>query len=349
MVKKVKCKHCAGLFLPIRHGHIYCSDTCRKLQHKAKIRAKTQVKNRRRLNEKLLKLSSSAFGKYLIRELKRAGTVQALHSHTSDTLKELTLLRSKCTSASGYEDGRPLNTYELSHIYPVNDPKAIGLITPKNLTIAPAKFNRKHASKKPSANNQGDFLPRNTLLPKWQIPDKSEAIEILRLARKFIGKDFDKWLRSHTVSPTQRQALIKKLKEQGLPEKMLQDLNIEKLKNLAEEQDLSYFNTSESPENPRDIAIRELKRLGLDPELLEVLEYLQEYDWSLEDPSVEFIGDKDERLSLEHYLTNQALACIHGQPYLKEYKNKNILSYFKQRPEVIWHSNLKEDLDDEIL
>ena len=350
MLKKAKCKYCKGLFQPVRLGHRFCSDTCRKLQHKAKNRAKIQAKTKRRLGNKLQKLSNSAFGKYLVRELKRAGTVQALHGHTSETLKELALLRNNCTSAGGYEDGAPLNTYEVSHIHPVNDSEAVGLITPMNLTIAPAEFNRKHSSKKPTIGYKGEFLTRGQLLYKWRINDKSEALEILEIARVFIGKEFDIWLHSHTINQTQKQTLVKKLKGLGLPEKILIDLSIKELKTWADEEDLSYFNISKSPVEPQEMAIKELKRLRLAPELLQALEYLQECDWSLEDPEMEFIVVKEERLNFEAHLTWQAFACLHGQPFTTEYKNKPILKYFKEKAKRTLRSlAIGPELGDEIL
>jgi predicted nucleic acid-binding Zn ribbon protein len=78
MLKKLTCKHCVGLFQPIRTGNYYCSDTCRKLAFKSKTKAKTQAKRNRKLSEKLKKLANSAFGIYLVKELRRAGTAEIL-------------------------------------------------------------------------------------------------------------------------------------------------------------------------------------------------------------------------------------------------------------------------------
>ena len=349
MLRKVNCKHCKKLFQPIRQGHLYCSDNCRKLQHKTKNRVKNQAKNNRRLEAKLQKLSNSNFGKYLVRELRRVGTVQVLYGNTSDTLGELVSLRHRCTIASGYQDGMPLNTYEVSHIHPAYDSKSLGLLVPKNLTIAPDEINRKHATKKPIFGYMGEFLPTGRLLPEWRIPNKAVALDILKLARKFLGQDFDKWLSALSIPQTQSQTLIKGLKKKGLPEKILATLNLDKLKALAKEEDLSYFDMSRHPEEPRDVLIEELERLQLDPVLLEAMRALHNEYWSLEEPTTQFIGSAPEKNSFEEFLVSQALACLHGQPYTTEYKNKSILKYFKQKPRDILSYRDMGWVHDEIL
>lgn len=349
MLRKANCKHCKMLFQPIRQGHLYCSDNCRKLQHKAKNRVKNQAKNHRRLETKIQKLSNSNFGKYLVRELRRVGTVQVLYGNTSDTLGELVSLRHRCTIASGYQDGTPLNTYEISHIQPAYDPESLGLLIPKNLTIAPDEFNRKHATKKPISGYMGESLPTDRLLPEWRVPNKAVALDVLKLARKFLGQDFDKWLSAIVIPQTQSQVLIKGLKKKGLPEKILANLSLNKLKALAKEEDLSYFDISKPPEELRDVLIEELERLQLEPTLLEAMKYSQEQDWSLDEPSTEFTGTPSERKSLEEFLTSQALACLHGQPYKTEYKNNFILRYFKQKPKEVFSSRDMGWESDEIL
>jgi hypothetical protein len=111
-----KCAYCSDLFKPVRAGHCYCSDICRKLKNIAKKKKEADVRRSRRVDQKLKILSGSSFGQYFVPELKRAGTVQILSQHISESLNELVALRRKCTTSSGCSDGESLGTYELSHI-----------------------------------------------------------------------------------------------------------------------------------------------------------------------------------------------------------------------------------------
>jgi len=342
MLKKTQCKYCSRLFQPTRQGHMYCSDTCRKLQHKAKNRTKIQAKSKRRLREKLIKLSSSAFGQYLIHEIRRAETVQILHGHTSISLKDLASLRRRCTAVSGYEDGKFLGTYELSHIYPVKDSKSIGLLSPKNLTIAPRAFNRKHASKKPIKGYLGESLARCNLDDSWRISNQAESLEILKLIRKYLGEEFDKWLQPHLINQTQRQALIKQLKQMGLLEKILKTMKLEQLKAIAKEEDISYFDISKAPIEPRLLLINELERLGVGYKLLGILELLEAEEMDVFTPAkYKFIGTQKDKEDFEKYIIEQSLACIHGQPYTTKYNNKEMLRYFQIRELKVFRSHSK--------
>jgi hypothetical protein len=212
MLKKRSCKHCVGLFQPVRTGHFYCSDTCRKLAFKAKNRSKTQAKTNKKLSVKLQKLANSAFGIYLIKELRRAKTVEILQGHTSETLTALVQLRRRCTAIGGYEDGDSLGYYELSHIYPVSGKDRIGLLSLSNLAITPKTFNRKHGTKLPIKGYVGSSIPKALLLSQWKLDGSLDSLEVLKLARKYLGEEFDTWLKKHLINQTQKGAILKKLK-----------------------------------------------------------------------------------------------------------------------------------------
>lgn len=350
MLRKQACKYCAGLFRPLRVGHIFCSDTCRKLKFKAKKASDTKKKLSRRLEKKLGILSASAFGKFLVREIRRAGSVQILHGHTAASLADLVSLKRRCTSAAGFKDGESLGAYELSHIYPVGNTKSkhIGLLRPKNLTIAPKEFNRKHSTKLPSCGYLGQSIPRSTLNPQWSIRDNSSSQEILALARKFIGADFDTWLKKHNITLTQKQGLIRTLKKAGYHEERLRDLNLKDLKAIADDEDVGYFHMTANPAEIDDIIVEELKRLKIGEDLSNALEYLLAEEWSfLYDSKFKFIGTNSEKKAFNKYLITQSLACLHGQPYSKVWKKKAVLQYFKEQKESP-HKLYVDDEDAEI-
>lgn len=352
MLKRIKCIYCAKLFQPIRTGHCYCSGNCRKLQFKAKKRAENKKKVSRRLGEKLQKLSSSSFGKYLIREFKRAGTVEILKDHTSETLAGLVALKRRCTSAAGFENGEAVGFYELSHIYPVGGVKSkyVGLLNGKNLTIAPKEFNRKHSNKIPVCGYKGQQTLRCELESKWRVLDSLSSLEILRLARKYVGDDFDAWLSKHIVTPTQKQALIKQLTKAGFDKLRLQDFSLSQLKSMAADEDVAYFNMSKNPEGIKTVLIEELSRLGVGADFKVVLEYLNLEElrdfFTLE---MEFIGADKERGEFEEFVIEQSLACLHGQISTNKWGKKALIEYFKKAEKVPYEpyiSTYGEDLDD---
>ena len=333
MLRKIKCSHCVKLFKPIRVGHLYCSATCRKLKFKAKKGAESKKKGNRRIGDKLVKLSASSFGKYLVRELKRAGTVQILKDHNSESLADLVALKRRSTTAAGYENGETLGAYELSHIYPVGSSKAknIGLLNSKNLAIAPKEFNRKHSTKIPSCGYQGQCLPKDSLETKWKVLDSQSSIEILQLARKYIGDDFDIWLSKHVVNPTQKQALIKQLQKAGFDKERLKDIPLDQLKSMAADEDVAYFHMSKDPENICTLLTEELSRLAVGHDFAKAFELLDIEEWSdFYHVEMEFVGTKAERKEFEEFFIEQSLACLHGQSYSNKWKEKVVLDWFKR-------------------
>ncbi len=350
MLRKLGCRYCGGLFRPVRTGHIFCSDTCRKLQFKAKKASEAKKRLSRRLAKKLGILSASSFGKFLVREIRRAGTVQIIQGHTARSLKELVNLKRKCTSAAGFKDGEALGEYELSHIYPVNNRKSkqMGLLHPRNLTIAPKEFNRKHSTKLPTCGYLGLSIPKSSLQPQFNIQESSSSQEILALARKFIGSEFDDWLKKHNINITQKQALIRSLKKAGYHEERLKELGLKDLQAIANDEDVGYFHMTVSPEDIESVLTDELKRLGIGENLSSALEYLaaEELDF-LEKSEFKFVGTEEEREAFKEYLISQSLLCLHGQPYSEIWKKKGVLSFFirvENRLQKPWYSSDDEDI-----
>uniref|UniRef100_UPI0040487B07 hypothetical protein n=1 Tax=Polynucleobacter sp. TaxID=2029855 RepID=UPI0040487B07 len=312
---------------------MYCSATCRKLQFKAKKRTETRKKGSRRIGDKLVKLSASSFGKYLVREFKRSGTVEILKDHNAKSLADLAALKRRCTSAAGFENGESLGFYELSHIYPVGRTKSknIGLLNANNLTITPKEFNRKHSTKLPSCGYQGQHISREKLELKWKVLDSSSSLDMLRLARKYIGDEFDSWLSKHVVTPTQKQVLIKQLSKSGFDKLRLQDFSLTQLKTMAADEDVAYFNMSKSPDDIKRVLIEELSRLDIENDFTTAFEYLELEElrdfYTIE---MEFIGTDSEKQELEEFVVEQSLACLHGQPHSNKWREKPVLDWFKR-------------------
>lgn len=348
MLHSRACRHCVGQFSPVRTGHLYCSETCRKLAFKSKNRAKTQAKRNKKLSEKLKKLANSAFGLYLVKEIKRAKTVEILQGHDFASLTALVSLRRRCTAVSGYEKGESLGYYELSHIYPVSGKERAGLLTPANLVITPHKFNRKHGTKLPIEGYLGASIPRESLSDKWKVSDSLTALEVLKLARKYIGEEFDIWLKKHLISQTQRQAILKKFKEAGYDYEVLKTLKLRELKAMADEEEMPYFSIDKEPEDDFWLASEELNRLSINNSITDCLQSIKDDELSFYENS-SFIGHKNEEKEFRGFLVEQALYCLHGQPFEIKWKKKPVNSYFGElvNKPVIHSKN--SYLDDDIL
>lgn len=331
MIKAIKCSHCKALFEPVRKGHVHCSDTCRKLRNKAKNKVISDQKRKRRLAEKVKKLASSTFGRYLVREIKRAKTVQILTGHSAESLKALVVLRRRCTAASGYEEGEPLGTYELSHIWPVKSANSIGLLCVENLVIAPKSFNRQHAQKFPFHTLIGKAIAEADLTDRWKVVEGMDSSQVLKLARTFVGEEFDKWLSSFLISNSQRDQLIKNLVKAGLPKRRLQELKLRQLKALAEEEEVPYFDISTAPQDVRSLLSEETERLGVGRELGLLLDRLENEDWSLVPSGWHFEGEREDQEEFEKFVIDQAFLCLHGQPYSDIWRGQPVSDFVREK------------------
>jgi hypothetical protein len=338
MDKAIKCSHCKALFKPVRKGHVHCSDTCRKLRNKAKNTVISDRKRARRLAEKLKKLASSTFGRYLVREIRRAKTVLILTGHSAESLKELVSLRRRCTTASGYEEGEPLGTYELSHIWPVKSSHSLGLLCVENLVIAPKSFNRQHAQKFPVHALIGKAIPDAALSDQWKVAEGMDSLQVLKVARSFMGEEFDKWLASFLISNSQRDQLIKNLVKAGLPKRRLQELKLRQLKAIAEEEELPYFDISTKPHDVRTLLSEETERLGVGRELGLLLQRLESEDCVFYPSGWHFTGTREDQSEFEKFVIDQAFLCLHGQPYSRLWRGQPLSDLvsekvYKSKPE----------------
>jgi hypothetical protein len=330
-MKMTVCKHCKNDFSPVRSGHFYCSDTCRKLAHKAKKLLQNRRKKTRRIAEKLSCLASSNFGRYLVYEVRRAGTVQVLHGHTHSTLQQLADLRAQCKKYSGYEDGKPLSFYELSHIWPVSHPEYLGLLNSKNLVIATKSFNRRHATKFPTSA-AGMYFLRDQLENKWAVNPKETPLQVLKRVRRYIGIEFDIWLKKYTITYSQRHLLVRKLTFMGYQPLTLAQLSFEDLKKLCDDEEIRYFSMTEEPKPVEFVLMKELERCGYSTFLCKPLEYVYEARWTLSRGEMAFNGQQSMLGAYADLLCEQAQLLLHGQAHLNSWENLQFIEWWTEKP-----------------
>jgi hypothetical protein len=283
------------------------------------------------------KLASSVFGRYLLKEIRRAGTVEILYGHTVESLKELVALRRRCTAQSGYDNGEPRRAYELSHVWPVIATHSLGLLDAGNLVIAPMEFNRKHGQSFPVTGFQGKSTLRASLRPEWKVKDDMETLEVIKLIRRYLGSEFDDWLSGFVITTSQRDQLIKNLVQAGFPKAQLIGMNTSQLRALSKEEELPYFDLDRPATEPMLVLIEELKRLSLAPELSEPLELLLEDEWGISRPERIFSGSPEKKVDVGKWLIEQALLCLHGQPFTSTWKKRPVLEWFVEttRPALL--------------
>ena len=327
----VACPVCAGAFSPTRRGHLYCSETCRKRHHKQEKAKETKVKKARRIAAKFKKLSTTPFGKYLVRELKRAGSVEVLRGHTKTSLGSLVKLRTRCNTVSGYDEGKPRGTYELSHIYAAQGEHGLGRLHPKNLVIAPRAFNRSIG-----AAGSDDWLDLYVDYPllenKWKLTPDMTAEQVLKLARKYLKEPFDEWLSAFIITASQQQTLSKKLIEQGYKQSNLIGLDLGELKELAATAEIEVYTADSDSKSAFDVLCEELARQIPSSELSSVALVLKGIRWASNRDDVLFrLKEKDITAATE-FVCAQGWRRLHRMQYECEWNGIPLNEFFTKNP-----------------
>lgn len=275
------CQHeeCKQPFTTSQHGAKFCSVTCKSAAAYSKRKA-AKVKRRK------LKMPSTGFYSYLLREVRRAGSVEVLTGLTSKDLSELLKLRKELNKAAGFENGKVRQgEYELSHICPVKGTALLGLLHPANLVITSVSYNRKRGS---SYSGGGKFVERSKLQDKWKVTDDHTDTNVYSMIQKFLGNELNDFLAEHVLSLTQRQTLINKLAKLiaaaddvsvELVKDRLSYYKNEDLTELATEKELKLADYSSDTRWSFNVAFEEAKRfesygVAVNSQLLLYADYL---------------------------------------------------------------------------
>ncbi len=343
------CRYCGQSLVGGRSNRSFCSDAHRVAHHRQEL----QLKDRRkavRLQKKLERLAASKYGRWLGSQLRRSGTVQALQGHSAESLKELAVLCGRCTKLSGYVDGAPQRAFEVSHIVPCGPRhEQLGLVHPKNLVIAPKDYNRRRGSKVPDVQGAGLSIPRSQLLRRWRLTGSESNLQVLTKAKKFLGSSFTQWLKGYTLQIGQEEALKRSLlKAEAAPELVIQRMQFEELRELADSLEVDYFHLNSEPAQSLSVLISEAKRLGLASDALSTaLLRLDEQEFDLvEEPEWAFQGDCLEAYT--DFIEEQVLHALHGHVFSLVFEGSDVLSFWSPKTrneEVIANRyELEEDI-----
>lgn len=158
----------------------YCSDRCKKAAFNRK-KAKTT-----RIEQKKANLIQNDEFRYVVKQCKRAGTVQILHGHTLKSFtKTINLIKNR-------EKGDVV----LCHIAPVKGRTSIGLLHYKNLFYGGSYQNQKFGNRFYAG---GLSIDKKLLLKKWNVDKSMSGNEILIKIEKLLAGIIDRYIAENPV------------------------------------------------------------------------------------------------------------------------------------------------------
>lgn len=146
----------------------YCSTNCRKIASRKKLSTEARIKKGKSL------LVQVPHIEYLIKECRRAGTVQILSNHNLESF----------TTTMDFIRNRPKGDIEICHIAPAKGKNSIGLLHYKNLFYGGSYQNRSFGNNYLSG---GLKIKRSHLFEKWAVYEEMNNNTILKKVELFLG------------------------------------------------------------------------------------------------------------------------------------------------------------------
>lgn len=170
----------------------YCTPKCRKTANRKKKSKQT------RLEQKRSNLIQNDEIVYLLRQCRRAKTVQILHGHNLNSfLETMDLVRN-----------RPKGDVRLCHIAPVKGENSIGLFHCLNLFYGGTYQNRKFGKRYFSG---GLSIPKEKIVNKWLVKDGMSNNDILIMIEKYLMDIIPKYLELAPVRKSKKVQIVKKI------------------------------------------------------------------------------------------------------------------------------------------
>lgn len=172
----------------------YCTTKCRKIGNIKKKASKTRIEQKRanlRQNYEML---------YLVKQCRKAKTVQILNGHNLDSFTiTMELVRNK-----------PSGEINLCHIAPVKGKGSKGLFHHLNLFYGGAYQNKKFKNKYIAG---GLFINDKKLTKKWCVPDDMSTNDVLIMIEKYLGDIIPKYIEAATVKKSKKVQIANKIAE----------------------------------------------------------------------------------------------------------------------------------------
>jgi hypothetical protein len=198
--RRCKSPKCKKWLKQERISAVTCGSTCERAYHRSRV-AKAQFK-----------FVDTAFGKWVIKQCQRAGTVEICTSTLIKTVETWKLQR----SSNGVNDDTTTtqNRFECSHIAPVSGgvhSKAgvVGTIDFTNLVVTTGDYNRSRGTRWDSVS--GHWLPVFGLQSKYKITSCMTPKTIVDLIADHLGPDFDTLLTTLKLAEDYRSKATRRL------------------------------------------------------------------------------------------------------------------------------------------
>ncbi len=232
---------------------IYCSTKCRKVAHRRSKARKTREQQKRSnmlQNEEVL---------YLVRQCRRAGTVEILSGHTSDSFIEtMKLIRNK-----------PKADVHICHIAPVKGETSIGLFHCQNLFYGGSFQNRSLGNRQ--LGKEGLAIEKSKLSPKWAIAENHSTNDVLVKIEEYLGRILDEYIKNSPIRKSKRAQLAHKITKLSTKE------SIDKLLELSHRELLDKWLATSKAFIPRTTSTaRESKYIVYVDELSRFISYNRE-------------------------------------------------------------------------
>lgn len=170
----------------------YCSANCRKIASRKKLSMETRIKKRKSLLVQVPHIL------YLIKECRRAETVQILSGHTLESFtKTMDFIRNK-----------PRGDVEICHIAPCRGKKSRGLLHYENLFYGGSYQNRNFGSNYLSG---GLKIKRSHLIKKWAVDESMDNNTILKKVEAFLGDIITSYIETSHLRKSKKRRHVEEI------------------------------------------------------------------------------------------------------------------------------------------
>ena len=197
--KSLTCHTCKHPYQSRRRTSKFCSSTCRVSAHRKRLS--------KRARDRYKKYNSSSFGRWLTRQIRKAGTAEILHGSNA---KDLYLLKELYDRSRRYSGYRTIDSpYVISHIFPYKSDSAVGLLHHQNLVITSRSYNSRRQAKSPQGSVL--YLLKTELQDKYLVTSSTTDYQVFKLIQELLGTEFSEWLKSEKLPPNSHHQLLRKL------------------------------------------------------------------------------------------------------------------------------------------